>query len=368
MKKFAEKMKTMKSMLLGLMVLGIMIFAVDVTAYAAPARFADAEEMKLDQKYSGTMYASGSEKRYSFTITQSSRVSIYITSQNDFTKFTLHYGNGANLAQLINAERAGTGYAEEFVYYLRAGTYYMETYCNLYTTTEYSIPYTVTVSAAPSNESFVETQSSNDDSFPNANKIELNKKYYGQFGLGDSFDVFVVKVPVKGTITLDYISNKRYAAYQIYNAKQQELQDERMSETDPINDTYIFEKGTYYFVMDYGDMTGDNMDTDDWGTYNFKLTYKPTIDKAKIAKATRKKTNATVKVKRLKNVTGYEIAYSTSKRFAKSSTKYIKVKSLTKKIKKLNKKKTYYVRVRGYYTYKNKTYYGPYSAKKKLQP
>ena len=66
----------------------------------------------------------------------------------------------------------------------------------------------------------------------------------------------------------------------------------------------------------------------------------------------KKKKQITVSWKNnIKNVTGYEIQYSTSKKFTKKTTKTVtakgkKVKS--KKISKLKSKKTYYVRIRAY--------------------
>jgi hypothetical protein len=73
----------------------------------------------------------------------------------------------------------------------------------------------------------------------------------------------------------------------------------------------------------------------------------------------------------IKNVTGYEIQYSTSKKFTKKTTKTVtakgkKVKS--KKISKLKSKKTYYVRIRAY---KNQSqgekFYGKYSKTLKIK-
>lgn len=67
-----------------------------------------------------------------------------------------------------------------------------------------------------------------------------------------------------------------------------------------------------------------------------------------------------------KSCTGYQVQYSTSKKFAKKNTKTIKVKKAktTKAtVKKLKGKKKYYVRVRTYKTVKKKKYYSKWSAK-----
>lgn len=72
----------------------------------------------------------------------------------------------------------------------------------------------------------------------------------------------------------------------------------------------------------------------------------------------------TVKWKK-KSCTGYQIQYSTSKKFAKKGTKVLKVnkaKTTSKTVKKLKAKKKYYVRVRTYKTVKKKNYYSKWSA------
>lgn len=73
--------------------------------------------------------------------------------------------------------------------------------------------------------------------------------------------------------------------------------------------------------------------------------------------------------KQTKNVTGYEIWYSTSKKFTKKTTvkttKKAKTTSLT--VKKLKAKKTYYVKIRTYYKTGGKKYYSDWSSVKKVK-
>lgn len=79
----------------------------------------------------------------------------------------------------------------------------------------------------------------------------------------------------------------------------------------------------------------------------------------KLSKVTAKKKAICVKWKKqIKQTTGYEIQYSTSKKFAGAKTKVIKKnKTTTVTIKKLKPKKKYYVRVRTYKTVKGKKFY-----------
>ena len=100
-------------------------------------------------------------------------------------------------------------------------------------------------------------------------------------------------------------------------------------------------------------------------TVTFKILPKATS----INKLTAGKKSMTVKwAKQTKQVTGYEIQYSTSKKFTKSTTKTVKKASTTqKKISKLKSKKTYYVRVRTYKTVSGKKYYSKWSKVKKIK-
>lgn len=86
----------------------------------------------------------------------------------------------------------------------------------------------------------------------------------------------------------------------------------------------------------------------------------------------KKKKQITVSWKNnIKNVTGYEIQYSTSKKFTKKTTKTVTAKgkkAKSKTISKLKSKKTYYVRIRAY---KNQShgekFYGKYSKTLKIK-
>lgn len=66
-----------------------------------------------------------------------------------------------------------------------------------------------------------------------------------------------------------------------------------------------------------------------------------------------------------KSCTGYQVQYSTSKKFTSKTSKTLKVnkaKTTSKIVKKLKAKKKYYVRVRTYKTVKKKNYYSKWSA------
>ena len=91
------------------------------------------------------------------------------------------------------------------------------------------------------------------------------------------------------------------------------------------------------------------------------------IKKAKpaIKKISRKnKTAIKLTFGKIKKAQGYEICYSTKKSFKNPVTKRVKKTTVT--LKNLKKKKTYYVKVRGYKVMDGKTYYSKYSKVKRI--
>lgn len=97
---------------------------------------------------------------------------------------------------------------------------------------------------------------------------------------------------------------------------------------------------------------------------NSKLSVEKLINKnnASIAKLVAKKKALKVTWKKKAGVNGYQLQYSTSKKFKKAKTVTIKkAKTTSKIIKKLKAKKKYYVRIRTYITVDGKKYYSKWS-------
>lgn len=88
----------------------------------------------------------------------------------------------------------------------------------------------------------------------------------------------------------------------------------------------------------------------------------------KKVKSTKKKT-ITVQWKKVSGVTGYQVQIGTNKKVTKGKKTYTvkKAKTTKKTIKKLKRKKKYYVRARAYKTVKGKKYYGKWSGVKKVK-
>ncbi len=95
-------------------------------------------------------------------------------------------------------------------------------------------------------------------------------------------------------------------------------------------------------------------------------TTKPAAVSLKSVKSSKKKEVA-VAWSKVMGATGYEVQYSTSKKFTKKTTKTVTTKKVKATIKKLKSKKTYYVRVRAYKTFNKKPVYGAYSKVKSVK-
>lgn len=95
----------------------------------------------------------------------------------------------------------------------------------------------------------------------------------------------------------------------------------------------------------------------------------PNLGKTKISKASRTKNNKKIKItlKKIKNAKGYQIKYSTSKKFGKKVTKTINSKKIKVTLKKLKAKKKYYIKARAYTKFYGEKIYGKWSKVKTVK-
>ena len=92
-----------------------------------------------------------------------------------------------------------------------------------------------------------------------------------------------------------------------------------------------------------------------------------TVKKTTFSVAKKKGAKLTLKWKKVKGATGYQVQYSTASKFKNSKKEDLKGASkISKTIKNINAGKTYYVRVRAYKKVNGGTVYSGWSAKRKL--
>lgn len=88
---------------------------------------------------------------------------------------------------------------------------------------------------------------------------------------------------------------------------------------------------------------------------------------ALVSVKSKKKGAMTVKFKKMAGVSGYQLSYSTSKKFKKAKTKALKGTAVSATVKKLKSRKTYYVRVRAFSKDGSKKLYGAWSKTLKVK-
>ncbi len=101
-----------------------------------------------------------------------------------------------------------------------------------------------------------------------------------------------------------------------------------------------------------------------------KLTFSIKPAKVSSLKLTAKNDAVALSWKTVKGASGYEIKYSTSKKFTSKTTKTALIKKQSTKkttLKKLKNKKKYYVKIRAYKTVSGKKVYGAYSSVKNVK-
>lgn len=102
-------------------------------------------------------------------------------------------------------------------------------------------------------------------------------------------------------------------------------------------------------------------------TVGFSLEiYATSMPKTSITKITALEESFKVEMKKADKITGYQVQYSTSSKFAKNSTKAVKTYNSYSSPKNLKGNQKYYVRVRTYKTNNKKTYYSAWSSTKSV--
>lgn len=215
-------------------------------------------------------------------------------------------------------------------------------------------------------------ETENNDGFTIADNIACNKAYYGNIAIGSDWDYYNVTLPKNGYIKVNFNHQYLEAQYNLwtitlYDSNRnviEEIYSAGYENKKSVSLGYLA-KGNYYLkVTAYNTLSYGFEQAD----YCFKLAY--TTPKASILSANSTSAKKmTVKWKKLKGISGYEIVTATDKKFKKNK-KVTNVSSSNKKkaiIKKLKKNKKYYVKMRGYITVDGQKCYGPYSKIKNVK-
>lgn len=170
------------------------------------------------------------------------------------------------------------------------------------------------------------------------------------------------------TITLKWNKSTNASGYEVYKYDTKKKKDVKLGTTK--NTTYKvtgLKAGTKYKfkVRAYKNINGKKY----YGKYSSVKTLTTKTSTPKISKIKAKKEKVTVNWKRESRASGYEILYSTNKKFKSNNTKIEikKNKTTSKTIKKLKSKKKYYFKIRTYIKLNGEKIYSSYSNVKKVK-
>lgn len=166
---------------------------------------------------------------------------------------------------------------------------------------------------------------------------------------------------------MDLVYSIDYDQYTVYPEAKIKKMYTKYEEAEKIdtNDVYETYEAAYDLAVAY-DAVLTALDGKEKAGTQTTTTTKPTKAKITSAKRTSSNKKITVIIKEPTEVKGYEIQYSTSKKFTSKTTKTVTSTTTKKVLNKLDTKKTYYVRARAYISSNGKKTYGTWSAAKKV--
>lgn len=335
---------------------GLLLIVFCMVIFHAPQAFAagdvDAGTVRWGEGHQGIV--ADSPVVYNFSLEQSGKVAVtYTLSEgDDWYRFVIRDKAGNNLVYEYVHNGTHTVAAD-----LLAGDYEIAMW--QYTYMGVDMQYSFVPSFKPSGETTNESYMNKNNEVTTATDYKLNKSITGQFALNDDTDIYKVKLTKNGFLKLTVSS--QFQSMDI--AVQSEMDDvsykEEGVQVGKHTYTYFCPKGTYYITM----LSGANAT----GTYslNTSMSDIPATSVKKVTNVSSR--SAKISWTRKSSVTGYQIQYSTDKKFKKGNKYYVvnDMKASSAKIYSLKLNKKYYVRVRTYSLDKNgKKYYSKWSSTK----
>lgn len=177
---------------------------------------------------------------------------------------------------------------------------------------------------------------------------------------------FKAKSKTTNSITLSWSKLTNITGYQIFKYDQANKKYVQLKKVSADKTSYtvsgLDSSAAYCFKMRAYKQLSDGK-TVFYGEYSSSVVEVTNPEKVTLTSVTKSGGTINVNWKKTRS-SGYSIAYSTDKSF-KKNVKTVNVPGYSKttySIKNVNKNANYYVKIRAYYTYKNKTYYGAYSS------
>lgn len=221
----------------------------------------------------------------------------------------------------------------------------------------------------PIKETFPDTTENRHDTPDTAAKLALNKSILGHFAINDDRDMYALSIPRNSKMTL-VLSTKNIMSMDVYlmnRTGEREWVREGVSSGKSVWNI-VLEKGQYTLAIRNNDVRAYT------GTYKLKTkfdTKNKSLQKIKLKKV-KNIADKSVKIvwKKVSNVSGYEIQISRKKKFDNytESQRIDDLSNTSITFFGLDKKKSYYVRVRCYNEYiSGKTAYSKWTKVTKVK-
>ncbi len=356
-------------MVFALFMLAVFAFPKAVSANdTIPVNGMNGEPLLWGQAYKGVTKIGADWYKYTFTLSQSGRVSIMMSEPKYDVGYAVYDSAGNRLVRREYGNPGNYAYSFDLV----AGDYYIAVY-DSYEYDWNDADFSMSAQFAPSGETVQEHQLQSNNMATMASPYALNQSVIGQFAVNDDMDVYTFNVAKTGYITINVntseIKDIDYSLTDSANSVNYSRRDINQSGS---KDKYFCPAGTYYLTFfRQGDEVGYT------GTYIFSAT-RGNIPATKVTKLKAKKVKnyykkyyryLTVNWTAKGDITGYEIQIAKKKNFKKGKQSFIQngteYKTYTIN---LNKKGTYYARVRTFIEDgHNKRYYSSWSNVKSIK-
>ena len=393
-------------------------FSSGVNNIEADNSFATANTVILNNSIVGQISVNDDFDTFQYTLSTPGCVKLDMTSYMKYYCIKIFDATGEEIWYTDRNEwTESVGYRRDnYNVYLEAGNYYMQVNGYLWHDSDSNKStgkYVLATQFQSSNVTF----DGNDNAFSVANAISWNKNYTGQISINDDFDTYKFQVDSGKTVVINMASYMKYYCIKIFDTKGEEIwYTDRNEWTESVgyrsdSQNVVLSAGTYYMQIN-GCLWHDSDSNKSTGKYVFSLSelnqkncnhqykestvYPTYFSKGYVKHKCEKcgkvyKDQYTAKKKlgesyistysyagkrkiylqwmTVSDASGYEVRYCKSKKM-KKGVKIIKVKGqkkYKKTIKKLSRKKKYYVQVRAYKQSGSKIVYGKWSSKKGLK-
>ena len=198
-----------------------------------------------------------------------------------------------------------------------------------------------------------------------ASSIEMKSSYKGVLASNDTIDYYKFNMPANGKINLASTNaTDNTIRYIFYDDSLNCVYDTDLGSNQQKSDFFELTSGDYYLAITQREL-GKGV-----GNYTFTLDYKQTkpAKTSALRCSAKKGRKMTITWAQTAGCTGYRVQYAKSASFKKGLVEKevtSDVTSLT--FKKLQKKKTYYVRVSAYAEVNGETIYGAWSSVKRVK-